>query len=239
MKIKLLSVFFISILLFNLICAEVQTLKPIELNKCGGLPQLFYNSTFQNISAIQLPDQSFIIINDSMQSLGGGLYNYTFCNTSQLGSYIVNGYGDVDGVIQSWNFDFQVTNTGSIQSVPEAIGSFSYLFLMIILTITLLYIGFRLSDSDMLWVLGTFFMFLSMLFMIYDIWLGYEYQIKYVGSTSSTAVPEILFYLFLFALASGLLVGAVLLFKRLPEVIDWFKVYVFKESVDGWDENKY
>lgn len=221
------------------VSAEVQSLKPLTQNRCGGLPQSFYNSTFQNISAIQLPDKSFLIINDSMQSLGGGLYNYTFCNTSQLGGYIVNGYGDVDGVIQSWSFDFEVTHTGSVQTTSEAISSFAYLVLVIILTITFLYVGFKLTESDVLWVLGIFFMFLSMLFLMYDLWLGYEYQVKYTGAASSAAVPEVLFYLFLASLVMGLLVGGVLLFKRLPEVINWFKINVFNKSEDEWDHNQY
>ena len=39
-------------------------------------------------------------------------YNFTYCNTTNLGQYIVSGIGDLDGVRTSWTYDFEVTGTG-------------------------------------------------------------------------------------------------------------------------------
>ena len=41
-------------------------------------------------------------------------YNYSFCNTSTLGIYIVNGYGDLGGVKTTWNYDFKITHSGGV-----------------------------------------------------------------------------------------------------------------------------
>ena len=42
----------------------------------------------------------------------GTEYTYNFCNTSQLGTYIVSGYGDVDGEKTVFVYDFEITQTG-------------------------------------------------------------------------------------------------------------------------------
>jgi len=42
----------------------------------------------------------------------GTYYNYTFCNTDQVGEYIVNGHGDDDGETVVWSYNLFVTPSG-------------------------------------------------------------------------------------------------------------------------------
>lgn len=209
-----------------------------------NIPQTCENCSYINITTMSYPNSTSISPTDTREASMTNLtnkndYSYSLTSTKALGIYLVHFKTSEDGKnIATANAWFEVTPTGYKQTTAEGIGSMVYLFLVIFMTALLLFVGFKLSETEMLWVLGVFFMFLSLLMMLYDLWLGYEYQLKYVGYAGSVAIPETLFYLFLFSVVAGLLVGGVLLFKKLPEVINWFKVNVKGESEDGWDGGK-
>lgn len=118
------------------ILAEVQTYPTVKRGDCIQLSQSFYNSTFQNISTILQPNKQFLILNVPMSNVGGGFFNYTFCNTTQDGEYLVNGYGDKNGVIESWVYNFFVTKTGVILTPSE---SYFYIFFIVLLFIFIMF----------------------------------------------------------------------------------------------------
>lgn len=151
--IMLMMIVFLSIF----VNAEITTLPSIQQGTCGQIVQTFYNSTFQNISAVQIPDKTFIFpANPGMQNNGGGLFNRTFCNTSQIGDYIVNGYGDKNGVIESWSYDFKVTPSGNS-------GTDNLVFFIFIITViySINLIGFFGRSEIMTMLSGMALMFLG------------------------------------------------------------------------------
>lgn len=77
------------------------------------LTQLCSNCSYVNISSIIAPD-STVIHGQAAMTKTGTRYNYTITsgNTTQLGRYIVNGFGDLDGSVQVWSYDFLVTPSG-------------------------------------------------------------------------------------------------------------------------------
>lgn len=114
--------------------AEQQSLGYVRTGSCIALKQSFGNSTFQNITAVTLPDKLNInIINKNMQSLGGGLYNYTFCGTHQIGEYVVDGIGNVNGAPETWTYNFYANPLG----IPNTF-IFYTLFLAVIVLIFML-----------------------------------------------------------------------------------------------------
>lgn len=193
----------------------------------------FYNSFGEQILETEVPHSDSNVDNEWEIVLTAG-------NISTAGNYGYNiqCYSTTDDLGGFTTTEVIITSTGYEQTTAQSISSMIYLFLMLFLTGMFLFIGFKLTDSDVFWVLGVFFIFLSLIFLVYDSWLGYEYQFKYVGAANSAAMPEILFYIFLGLVGIGLLVAVVLLFKRLPELIKWFQVN-FKKSEDGWDEDKF
>lgn len=119
MKIYIL---FLLTLIIPLASAEIQSLPhPVKTTECVNLPQIYGNSTWQNITTVQLPDETIIRLNVNMTYLGGGYFNFTFCNTTQNGEYIVNGIGDVDGVTTTWNYQFTVNPLGKIFTNQQAL----------------------------------------------------------------------------------------------------------------------
>lgn len=140
------------------------------------------------------------------------------------------------------NFNFQVTMDGRIQSISQGIGSLAYLLIMIGLTFVFGYIGFRLSDSEYLWVLGLLFLVFSIFFVVYDLWLAYEYRINLTG-LGEAGMAEIFFFILLIILLAGLTVAIVVVFKNWKKVKDKIKQAITedddKDDDDGWDHNNF
>jgi len=186
------------------------------------------NGTSCNITSIQYPSGSASLVTLNMTRVGTS-FNYTLDegNFSSLGNICFNivcndGIQDETGSICR-----EITPNGVVQSTAQGIGSAMFLGLMLTLTFLFGWIGFKLADSDKLWVLGIFFLFLALLFIVYDVWLGYEYHRNFTGITDSS-MPEIIFYIFMFLLVAGLVVSLLLLFTHWKE----FAKYIKREIKD-------
>jgi hypothetical protein len=78
----------------------------------------------------------------------GTAYNYTFCNTSQAGNYIVDGYGDLGGTVTIWNYNFQVTTTGSDSSTGKSMTYILIFTLALVIFAVLLFVGLSAPGSN-------------------------------------------------------------------------------------------
>lgn len=137
---KRLLMAFAILLMVGFVSAQQQSLPPVRQGECINLLQTCPNCTFVNITSV-VNEVTIFNISATMQKTGT-FYNYTFCNTTRLDSYLVNWVADNDGERQSGAYDFFVTATGDILSTSTAIlyifiillsaGIFSFLlFLMI------------------------------------------------------------------------------------------------------------
>jgi len=137
MKYKL-SLVLLVVLIIPLVMAT--TIGITKANDCINLPQVCENCTSNNISTILYPNKTIAKINISM-SKDDTYYNYSFCNTSTLGEYIVNGVGDLDGVRTSWAYNFEVTGTGFEFNQSRStfyIGSLAVLVFLFVITVIMI-----------------------------------------------------------------------------------------------------
>ncbi|KKN19465.1 hypothetical protein LCGC14_0945370 [marine sediment metagenome] len=230
-------VLILGIFLISLVTPVQQTLGTFKSGECVNFIQICDNCTYNNISAVLYPNSTVALSNIAMTK-DDTYYNYSFCSTSTLGNYIVNGFGDLDGVKTSWSYDFDITSSGFKQTTSEALGSSMYLILIISLIMMFSYIGFRLTNSDELWVFGIFLIFIALILLIYVTYLNMFYYKFYIGSLNTSLIPSIIFGFLLFSITAGLITAALLLLKRIPKYIGkLFKGVVDKE--DGWDENAF
>lgn len=95
---------------------------------CVSLIQTCANCTFVNISSIQYPNSS-LGLRDKVMTKSGTFYNYSWCNASALGTYIVTGVGDLDALDEVWNYNFDITQAGVNYSTAEVIGFAAIMFL--------------------------------------------------------------------------------------------------------------
>lgn len=91
--------------------AEQQSLGTYKQDECVELIQTCASCSYVNFTSVKYPDSTKALGNVEAQKQGSE-YNYTFCQTSQLGQYIVNGIGDVDGTDTVFAYDFDVTHSG-------------------------------------------------------------------------------------------------------------------------------
>jgi len=219
---------FITLLDINTVSASLGS---FEQGDCVNIKTIL-NSTYVNISSLSFPNSTIALTNQQMTKSGYS-FNYSFCNTSTLGIYIYDYFDDQGNVYVN---DFEITQTGYKQTTSEAIGSAVFLFLILALTVLFGFLGFKFVESDTLWVLGIFFIVLSLFFVVYDVWLGYEYHLNYIGSANNSALPQTIFFIFLTVLVAGLMVSLVLLITKWQKLVRWIK-QALKEEKDEDDDN--
>jgi hypothetical protein len=108
--------------LISLVSAGIETLPPVKQGDCINLPQIYANSTYQNITYILIQNSNLSLSKYNINAImtkDGSFFNYTFCNTTLLGHYIVNGIGDYDGIDSAWVYDFFVNGSGQTISPAE------------------------------------------------------------------------------------------------------------------------
>lgn len=130
-KIYYVLILVIGILLIGFGSAEVQHLGVFKQNDCIKLIQICGNCTYNNITSIMLPNSTSITTQVAMTKVLTE-YNYTYCSTSQLGTYIVNGFGNENGIVSVWSYDFNITSTGNDKDLylPLILGITAMIFLI-------------------------------------------------------------------------------------------------------------
>lgn len=238
-KNKLFVLLILGMVFISFGSAQINYLGTFALNDPIDLKQTCATCSFNNITSILYPNSTELIGNQGMNQTGS-VYNFTIPSdrTSVLGRYIVNGIGDINGQDRVWEYTFDVTPSGAKQSTPEAIGSAIYLFLIISLIVMFAYMGFKLTNSDELWVFGIFLIFIALILVIYATYLNMFYYKFFIGTLNDSIIPSILFVFLLIAVTAGLIAAGLLLFKRIPEYIG----KIFKgvlDKGDGWDKNQF
>ena len=187
-----------------------------------------FNGTFCDDTAvclisIQYPNGSLQLDNITMDNSGNGMPSIDVNDSTILGEHTIFYACTQEGISDSATLPLFITETGHIQETPQAIGSLGFLIVVLSVTVLLGILGFKLSETENLWVLGIFFLFLMLLFLVFDIYLGYEYRLNYTGADNDSTVIEILFYSFLFFFTTGVAITIVLLFRKWHKIVDWFK----------------
>lgn len=138
----------------------------IEKETCINIPQIANATTYCNITKLYYPNKSISFKNFGMTK-DGISYNFTYCNTSVLGQYIVE--GECDGEV--WTNDFKVTPTGYEASTSQGFISFFSILLMVFLSMVCLILAWAFKHP----FVKVFFLGLSLLMVAFTI--GYNLNI--------------------------------------------------------------
>jgi len=154
----LIMIFFMSCPVFADTTAAVQNLGTFKTGECVNLLQSGEGFTSCNITSIHDPT-SEILIKDILMTKRGTEYNYTFCNTNEIGSYIVNGFCTNTTEVVVWAYNFEITPTGFRDT---------YGFYIIILGLSagVIIFGFWISDAPIV-ILGSFGLYFIGLYILY------------------------------------------------------------------------
>jgi len=101
------------VLTLIIICvnAEQQSLGTFKKGECFDLIQTCDNCTWVNFTSVIYPNGQFEVLNMNTTSYGT-VFNATFCNTTQVGTYIINSIGDLDGITTNGNYNFYINPSG-------------------------------------------------------------------------------------------------------------------------------
>lgn len=135
-KIKEVMLFIIlAISILSIVQANQQSLPPVKQNSCVRLYQTCPNCT-QLVLTNVVYNGTNETLNQIMSTSDNFDYYTHFCNTSFIGDYIVNGYGDVDGIKTGFAYNFEVTATGDGFSTAQ-----SNTYIVLFIVTLLIFIG--------------------------------------------------------------------------------------------------
>jgi hypothetical protein len=127
----LLGMIFLAMLL-PIVSASINSLGTFKSGECINLIQTCSDCSYNNITSILYPNSSQALGQVEMTKIGTE-YNYTFCDTNTLGKYLVNGVGDTIIGLPTWNYEFEVTPTGSTNNLVIPIFLFIIGFILLII----------------------------------------------------------------------------------------------------------
>ena len=124
--------------------AEIQTLGIFKQGDDVDLVQTCASCTYNNITSVISPNSTEVIGNFPMTKTGS-VYKFTLGsdNTTQFGTYIVNGIGDLDGADTIWSYDFKVNYRGAEVTSSQSI---LYVVLFMVLFFTFILILFGINE---------------------------------------------------------------------------------------------
>jgi len=143
MRYKTTYLILVFLLLITPILAQQQSWGTVKKGECIDFMQSCANCTYVNFTTVISPNKMVVARGLESQKRGTD-YNYTFCNTSVIGTYIVNGVGDVNGVDTVFAVDFDVNPSGKETSLNVGMG----IGIIIIITMLIIFGAFMIYYAE-------------------------------------------------------------------------------------------
>lgn len=123
---------------------EQQSLGTFDQGTCIVLKQTCSNCSFVNVTRITAQSSSNIKLQGNFaMTRTDTIYNRTFCNTTELGTYVLDWKADPSGIITAGNYDFLITPSGTDDN---SIGNVILLGFIIAISFSIILFGFNKGD---------------------------------------------------------------------------------------------
>jgi len=152
----------ISVFSFTFVAATETTIGTKQLDDCIDLIQTCADCTFVNFSSYTMPNGTRTIL-EAVGVKSGVSFTYNDCNlTSQLGTWIIDGHGDVGGTDTVFTYTYDVTTTGN--ATPDGMPMFQMGVIIIIFGTAcfLLYLSSEMGEV----AFKIFFLITSLVFLM-------------------------------------------------------------------------
>lgn len=147
MQLKKLLIIFVLVFVFITIIDADSSFGMVKQYHCINIEQSCANCTYLNITSILYPNSSVATSNAQMTLLGTK-GTFTFCNTSIVGTYSINGNGNPDAITDIFQGTFEVTVTGQTLSMSKAITYILIFVVAVLVFVGLLILGIFLPVSN-------------------------------------------------------------------------------------------
>lgn len=187
---------FLSIFLISFAYAgfgyDNKNLGTFKLGDDINLIQTCSNCTFNNITSVLSPNSTQTIGEFAMTQTGT-IYNFTLSsnNITNLGTYIVNGFGDLDGIDSIWSYTFILTQSGAEKiNQGEGIVLFGIILILILVTIFFLVATIFIENPPFKVFLGS----LAVLILISTLGFGVTIMQQLFGTFTNIVSSYTLFF---------------------------------------------
>jgi len=165
---NLVKLIIVMMLIVPLVSTAQESLGTFENGECIQLKQSCSNCSYINFTKVSYPNGS-IALEEVESQKDGTSYNYTFCNTTENGIYLVEGIGDDGGTDTIFLYNLEVTPTGLDFTTKESITHFGLIFGLITVSIFFLIFS-RTTESA---GVKLFLSLISYLMMFLSVGAGY------------------------------------------------------------------
>jgi len=217
-----------SFLLISMVSAIETDIGTKKLNDCIDLIQICADCTYVNFTSYTRPNGT----NTVWEVAGvksGVSFTYNDCNiTDELGTWIVDGHGNIGGTDTVFSYTYEVTTTGN--PTPEGMPMFQMGVLIIIFGIScfLLYLSFAMKEP----FFKIFFMVISLVFLMATVLTAYmisaDGNVAVATNTTTLSLVyvlgAILFIIFLY-----------IMIRQTVTVLDMFKINKGLKMTPGYN----
>jgi hypothetical protein len=218
--------FLIILLLLPMVNAQVSSLGVFKQGECVQLLQTCADCTYNTVTSVTNPDSTQALGLTAMEK-SGLVYNLTFCDTNQSGTYTVNGFGDLGGTNTIWNYQFDITPNGNISTVSDSITMVWQIVVLIIALICFMTMGIIFKID----AVKIFFFVLAGLTLFLMVGLGLSSAQNYLYDYTQYQSVYSAFYVILAIVGGTALIGLVI----------WLIYFVFqkfsKTKIGNFDED--
>lgn len=212
------TILFIFLFLFSItfVSSAVLTIGdytlPIKKGDCFNIPLGCDNCTWANLT-ITHQNGTILVSNAEMTSEDGFHYNYTFCDTNDLGQYWITFHYDDDGIYLETERDwFEVTSTGKHFDSGQSISSLGILFGALGVAFLFMFLGFKISANSKMIPISFIFIVLSIILIIYSLFLGWTIGSDIIEHEAFSGTSEIIFTSVLWLMVAVVLISTIFFF---------------------------
>ena len=203
MMLKNRNIYLVLVLTLLLINLSSASLGSFKQNECVNIRTIL-NTTAVNISTIS--SSTTLYISNEAMTKSGLTFNYTFCNTSDPGTYIYD-YFDTEGNV--YVNDFTITPSGFEINSGQSIGLFGSLILIILIGLMFFFIGSK-SENKILKMF--FYVFSIIIFVVSILYTVIIIQQTLFGFESILTGIESFWFVMKMLLSAGIVVSIVVIF---------------------------
>jgi len=188
-----------------------------KLDDCIDLIQTCADCTYVNFSSYTMPNGTRILL--EVKGVKSGVsFTYNSCNlTNQLGTWIIDGHGDVEGTDKVFTYTYEVTQTGN--PTPSGMPMFQMGVIIIIFGVAcfLLFLSTQMNEV----AFKIFFLVTSLIFLMATMLSAYMISMdgNVVSATNTTTLGLVVVLGIIL-----IIIFIYILIRQTINVLDYFNV---------------
>lgn len=195
-----------------------------KLNDCIDLIQTCADCTYINFSSYTMPNGTRVLT-EWTSTKSGISFTHNNCNiTNQLGTWIIDGHGDLEGTDTVFTYTYEVTTTGN--PTPDGMPMFQMGLIIVIFGISCFLLFLSSSMKEVAFKI--FFLITSLIFLMATMLTSYMVSIdgNVAASTNSTTLALVT--------VLGIIIIIIFVYILIRQTINALDMFKIKKGL-AWD----